>query len=99
MLSRFHVTAALLGLFLAGPAIADDRPPVAYVDVSALTAESDFTVFMRKDVPEAVRRAALRRLWVLMTLPVSCDELCLQPEPAASGFALRASGQDSMPTE
>ena len=91
MLSRSHLTAALLGLFLAGPAIADDRPPgrpSAAYNIAALTAESDFTVFMRKDVPEEVRRAALRRLWVLMRLPVSCDDLCYDPEPA--GFRLRA---------
>ena len=91
MLSRFHATAALLGLFLAGPAIADDRPPVAYVDVSALTAESDFTVFMRKDVPEAVRRAALRRLWVLMTLPVSCHDHCYEALPETPSSAHLAS--------
>jgi uncharacterized protein DUF3306 len=94
MLSRVHVSAALLGLFLAGPAIADDRPPgdprVAH-NIGALTAESDFTVFMHKDVPEETRRAALRRLWVLMQLPVSCDELCQEPEPAAFGFARVAS--------
>ena len=65
--------------------------PAAAVDVGALTAESDFTVFMHQDVPEEVRRAALRRLWVLMQLPVSCDDLCSGPEPASSGFAHLAS--------
>lgn len=84
MLSRFQVTAALLGLFLAGPAIADDRPPVAYVDVSALTIDSDFTVFMHKEVPQDVQRAALRKLWLLMQLPVSCHDLCYEPEPLAT---------------
>src|SRR5262245_15732141 len=53
--------------------------PAARFDTSALTAESDFTVFMRKEVPEDLRLAALRRLWVLMRLPVSCDELCYEP--------------------
>ena len=93
MLSRSHLTAALLGLFLAGPAIADDRAPgrssVAY-NIGALTADSDFTVFMHKDVPEELRRAALRRLWVLMRLPVSCDDLCYE-EPAVSGLTRLAS--------
>jgi hypothetical protein len=88
MLSRTYMTAALLGLFLAGPAIANDRPPgrppVTHIDTGTLTINSDFTVFMRKDVPEDVRRAALRKLWVLMQLPVSCDELCYGPEPAPS---------------
>ena len=85
---KFHMSALLLGLALAGPAIAQGQPaPGALVNVDALTAESDFTVFMRKDVSEDLRRSALRRLWVLMQLPVSCDELCHAPEPAASGFA------------
>jgi hypothetical protein len=86
------MTAALLGLFLAGPAIADDRPPgrppITHIDTGTLTINSDFTVFMRKDVPEDVRRAALRTLWVLMRLPASCHELCSEPEPSASGVAL-----------
>ena len=63
------------------------RPPVVYIGIGALTIDSDFTVFMRNDVPEDVRTAALRRLWVLMQLPVSCHELCSDPEPAASGVA------------
>lgn len=92
---HLHVSAVLLGLALAGPAVAQDQPaarnPTALVAVDALTADFDFTVFMRKDVPNDVRRAALRRLWVLMQLPVSCDELCLEPEPAASGLARLAS--------
>jgi hypothetical protein len=61
--------------------------PVALIDISALTIDSDFTVFMHKDVPEDARRAALRRLWVLMQLPVSCDELCYEPQAPASGLA------------
>lgn len=32
-------------------------------DIETLTAESDFTVFMRKGVPEELRRQALRKLW------------------------------------
>jgi hypothetical protein len=61
--------------------------PVALIDIGSLTVDSDFTVFMRKEVPEEVRRAALRRLWVLMRLPVSCDELCYEPQAPASGSA------------
>jgi hypothetical protein len=57
MLSRSHRSAALLGL--AGPAIADDRspgrPPVTYIDTGSVTAETNFTVFIRKGVPEDVR--------------------------------------------
>jgi hypothetical protein len=95
MLNRTYISAALLGVFLAGPAIADDRPPgrhpVVRPDIGALTVDSDFTVFMHKDVPESVRRAALRRLWVLMQLPMSCDELCPEADALPSGFALVAS--------
>lgn len=35
-----------------------DLPPI-----DSLTAESDYTLFMRKEVPEALRQQALRRLW------------------------------------
>ena len=88
---------------LTGPAVADGqstaRHPTALIDVSALTANSDFTVFMREDVPEDVRRAALRRLWVLMRLPVSCDELCYEPEPAALDLERVASGQRAVPSQ
>jgi hypothetical protein len=94
MMNRIICTA-LVGLLLAGPAVAyaqsAPRHPAALIEISSLTADSDFTVFMHKDVPEDVRLAALRRLWVLMKLPVSCDELCYEPEPTASGFVARAS--------
>ncbi len=75
----------------AGPTVAQVRSvashPAALIDLNALTVDTDFTVFMRKDLPEDVHRAALRRLWVLMQFPVSCHDLCYEPEPAASGFA------------
>src|SRR3990172_2986486 len=90
MPSRVHLFAALLGLCLAGPAFAEGATATGHgaapADIAALAIESDFTVFMGKGVPEEVRRAALRRLWVLMQLPVSCDELCNAPEPAADGI-------------
>jgi hypothetical protein len=93
MLKRFHACAALFALVLAGPALAGGEiavvHPAAQINISALTAESDFTVFMRKDVPEEVRRAALRRLWVLMQLPVSCDDLCYERHPEAEILASR----------
>jgi hypothetical protein len=34
-------------------------------DIASLTAESDITLFLHKAVPEALRHAALRRMWVL----------------------------------
>jgi hypothetical protein len=97
---RVWLPACLIAATVA-PSVAEQAPshPAILVDVNALTAESDFTVFLRKDVPEEVRRAALRRLWVIMKLPVSCDELCHEPNPAASGVALLSSGQASIPTE
>ena len=82
------------GRWAAEPILANAQSaadhPAARFDIDALTVESDFTVFMRKEVREGLRRAALRRLWVLMKLPVSCDELCYEPEPPAPdlvGFA------------
>ncbi len=85
--------AACLLAATALPSLAQQSPPhpAAAIEIGALTVESDFTVFMHKDVPGDVRRAALRRLWVLMQLPVSCHDLCYEPEPAASGFARPAS--------
>jgi hypothetical protein len=88
MLRRFYQVSLSICLIAptVAPGLAQQVPshPAALVDINALTAESDFTVFMRKDVPEEVRRAALRRLWVLMQLPVFCGELCYEPEPAPS---------------
>jgi Protein of unknown function (DUF3306) len=88
------IVAVMFGLLLAGPAAAQDlRParshPAASIDIGALTARSDFTVFMRQDVPEEVRRVALRRLWTLIDLPPSCMELCHHAEPAAPAPPVR----------
>ncbi len=53
---------------LPTPADAADAPetvaPEDLPDIETLTAESDFTVFMRKGVPEILKRAALRKLWL-----------------------------------
>jgi hypothetical protein len=95
MFKRFHSVALILGLVLASPAVAETRTTAgqlpALIDISALTIDSDFTVFMREDVPKDVRTAALRRLWVLMQLPVSCHDLCYEAEPTVSGYARLAS--------
>jgi len=87
MLSRIHVSLLMLGLMCGGQAAAQDMParhPAASIDTDALTAESDFTVFMHKSMPEEVRRIALRKLWTLMEAPQACHELCYEAEPAAS---------------
>lgn len=94
----------MFGLVLAGPATAQDLQtaaahPAASVDISSLTAESDFTVFMRKEVPEDVRRAALRKLWTVMELPQSCMDFCIEPEPAVSGVARSMSKQRPIAVE
>jgi hypothetical protein len=62
-------------------------------NANALTAASDFTVFMRKDIPEGVGRIALRKLWTLMALPPSCMELCIEPEPAPGASAVDSAGK------
>jgi hypothetical protein len=102
MLKIAHVPALILGLALAGPVPAQDlepTQPAASIQISALTAESDFTVFMRADVSEDVRRAALRRLWTLIELPVSCMDLCHDAEPAAPSPVRFASEQRPTPVE
>lgn len=57
---------------VAGAARADDAPEVeAEIDpatlpkIEDLTAESDVSVFLRKGVPEALQKLALRRMWSL----------------------------------
>jgi hypothetical protein len=40
---------------------ADERPPLTPIE--ELTAESDYTQFLADHVPEALQRAALRKLW------------------------------------
>ena len=104
MSSRILVSTLALGLVLAGPVAAEGPQsakgqPAASIDINALTAESDFTVFMAKNVPEDVRRVALRRLWTLLQLPVSCHDLCYEPESAAPGLAQVASEQRAVPLQ
>ena len=43
--------------------------------IESLTAQSDYTVFLRKSVPEALRRAALRKLWVSDPMLANLDGL------------------------
>lgn len=62
-------------------------------DIGSLTVDSDFTVFMRNDVPEDVRRIALRKLWILMELSQSCMELCVEPEPNFAARLIASAGK------
>jgi hypothetical protein len=45
------------------PAAASVEPPPDLPDIDSLTKDSDFTVFMQENVPEVLRRQALRVLW------------------------------------
>jgi len=97
-----HAPGVMPGVGLAGLTTAQPVAaihPARVIDIEALTLESDFTVFMASDVPEDVRRTGLRRLWALMGLPVSCHELCHEPESAATGLALLASDQRPVPSQ
>lgn len=49
---------------LPGEADRQDQPPVpTEADVEALTADSDFSVFLKDHVPDHIKRLALRKLW------------------------------------
>ena len=43
--------------------------------IERLTAQSDYTVFLKKNVPEALRRRALRKLWVSDPVLANLDGL------------------------
>ncbi len=60
-----HVLADIPG---EAPAPANDEPEFdisTLTPLDDLTVESDFTQFLQKGVPEALRSAALRKMWVL----------------------------------
>ena len=45
------------------PELVANREAAEAVDLDSLTYESDFTVFMKRGVPDALKNAALRKLW------------------------------------
>lgn len=51
------------------PVRIEDLPPVA-----SLTRDSDFTVFLRPDVPPGLKRAALRKLWTSDPVLANLDD-------------------------
>lgn len=53
------------------PAIAPEDLP----DIDSLTAESDYTPFLQKGVPEELARAALRKLWLSNSVFANLDGL------------------------
>ena len=104
MVELTRVSDPMPGARLAAPVVVENQPPpathsAASIDISALTLKSDFTVFMDRGMSEEVRRAALRRLWAVIDLPVSCHDLCYEPEPAAPAFAHVASEQQPIPSQ
>ncbi|MGI9414704.1 MAG: DUF3306 domain-containing protein [Hyphomicrobiales bacterium] len=52
-----------------------DDHPAAGIDVETLDYQSDFTVFMHEKVPEALRRRALRQLWLSNPILANVDGL------------------------
>jgi hypothetical protein len=53
---------------VAAAAVVPEEPPfdiATLPSIDSLTVASDFTAFLRKEVPEALKRAALRRAWSL----------------------------------
>jgi len=53
----------------------DAIAPEDLPDIDTLTAESDFTPFLQKGVPEDLARAALRKLWLSNTVFANLDGL------------------------
>jgi len=57
----------------AAPAAGEDVPVLPPIE--ELTFQSDFTKFMAKNVPEAIKRAALRKLWMSDPVLANLDGL------------------------
>ena len=72
--------SGILPIMSAGPAAAQEGPPIEIaralpaperhraesIDIDALTLDSDFTIFMRRDCPPELQLRALRKLWTLL---------------------------------
>jgi hypothetical protein len=72
--------SGLLPIMSVGSATAQEGPPIEIakalpvpekhraesIDIDALTLDSDFTIFMRRDCPPELRLRALRKLWTLL---------------------------------
>jgi hypothetical protein len=57
----------------AEPAEGEEKPVLPPID--ELTAESDYTVFLGKNVPQALKNAALRKLWLSDPVLANLDRL------------------------
>ncbi|MGI9476827.1 MAG: DUF3306 domain-containing protein [Hyphomicrobiaceae bacterium] len=51
-------------------------PPITEADLEGLTYESDYTKFLGEQVPDALRRRALRQLWRSDPILANLDGLC-----------------------
>lgn len=79
------IAVAAAGAWAAGPAPPDPAgvqgsagatvPPPGLPDIESLTAESNFSAFMKEDVPGELRRRALRKLWSLDPQLAAADGL------------------------
>ncbi|MDE2496059.1 MAG: DUF3306 domain-containing protein [Alphaproteobacteria bacterium] len=70
----------------ATPEEAVASPPEALPSVETLTAESDYSVFMRAGVPETARNAALQKLWRSDPVFANLDGLVEYGEDYAAAF-------------
>lgn len=57
------------------PQAAEPAPPPDLPDIDSLTAESDFTAFLKEGVPQHLRRLALRKLWTSDPVLANLDGL------------------------
>lgn len=74
------------GAAAAQPEIADRAE--ALPPIETLGRDSDYTPFMRPDVPDALRNAALRKLWASDPVFANLDGLVDYAEDFGAGFAL-----------
>lgn len=59
----------------ADPEADRERHPAEDIDIESLTKESDFTIFMQKGVPAALKKRALRKLWTSDPVLANLDGL------------------------
>lgn len=57
------------------PEAESERHPAEDIDIDSLTKESDFTIFMQKGVPAALKKKALRKLWTSDPVLANLDGL------------------------
>ena len=57
------------------PEAVANEPPLELPDIDSLDADSDFSPFLSGDVPEALQRLALRKLWRLDPVFANLDGL------------------------